>query len=100
MHQESSADVVRNFEIGYFPAILVCYPAPYGKEIEPYVPDKSEVLQSVKQLSGIVGTKAVGWLPAAAPDVHRLILMRNIFWENLDVTIDITPKGRYIGVVR
>lgn len=46
---------------------------PYGKEIEPYVPDKSEVLQSVKQLSGIVGTKAVGWLPAAAPDVHRLI---------------------------
>lgn len=34
---------------------------PYGKEIEPYVPDKSEALKSIKQLSDIVGTKAVGW---------------------------------------
>jgi len=34
---------------------------PYGKEIEPYVPDKTDVLESIKMLSGIVGAKAVGW---------------------------------------
>lgn len=61
----------RNWILSGNSGLLPC--PPYGKEIEPYVPDKSEVLQSVKQLSGIVGTKAVGWLPAAAPDVHRLI---------------------------
>lgn len=34
---------------------------PYGKEIEPFVPDKRDVLQSVKDLSAAVGAKAVGW---------------------------------------
>lgn len=34
---------------------------PYGKEIEPYVLDKSVVLKSVKQLSVIFGRKAIGW---------------------------------------
>lgn len=34
---------------------------PYGKEIEPYVPDKANVLESIKKLSDLVGAKAVGW---------------------------------------
>lgn len=34
---------------------------PYGKEIEPYVPDKERVMESFKRLTGIVGVNAVGW---------------------------------------
>lgn len=34
---------------------------PYGKEIEPNVPDKETVLESFKKLSEIVGTASVGW---------------------------------------
>lgn len=34
---------------------------PYGKEIEPRVPDKLNVLGSFKALSEIVGTDSIGW---------------------------------------
>ncbi|MCM1500155.1 MAG: DUF1848 domain-containing protein, partial [Clostridium sp.] len=34
---------------------------PYGKEIEPNVPDKEEVIASVQALSQIVGVDSVGW---------------------------------------
>ncbi len=34
---------------------------PYGKEIEPRVPDKLNVLSSFKALSDIVGTDNIGW---------------------------------------
>lgn len=34
---------------------------PYGKEIEPGVPEKLKVMDSFKRLSGIVGIKAVSW---------------------------------------
>ena len=34
---------------------------PYDKEIEPFVPDKAHVLESVRQLSTLVGARAVGW---------------------------------------
>ena len=34
---------------------------PYGKEIEPNVPHKRTVLESIRQLSAAVGSKAVGW---------------------------------------
>ena len=34
---------------------------PYGKDIEPFVPDKLKILESVKKLSDSVGAKAVGW---------------------------------------
>lgn len=34
---------------------------PYGKEIEPDVPDKAIVMEAFKRLSGIVGLKAIGW---------------------------------------
>ncbi|WP_321972981.1 DUF1848 domain-containing protein [Paratractidigestivibacter sp.] len=33
----------------------------YGAEIEPNVPDKAAVLASIRQLSGIVGPRRVGW---------------------------------------
>jgi hypothetical protein len=34
---------------------------PYGKEIEPYVPDKAQVINSFLQLSQKVGIKSMGW---------------------------------------
>lgn len=34
---------------------------PYGKDIEPNVPDKRAVMESFKQLSDFVGVNAVGW---------------------------------------
>lgn len=34
---------------------------PYGKEIEPYVPDKERVMEAFKRLEAIVGVNAVGW---------------------------------------
>lgn len=34
---------------------------PYGKDIEPNVPDKVQVIEAFKYLSGEVGTKAIGW---------------------------------------
>ena len=34
---------------------------PYGKEIEPHVPNKLRVLDSFKRLSDIVGVDSVGW---------------------------------------
>ena len=34
---------------------------PYGKEIEPYVPNKLTILDSFRQLSDIVGTDNIGW---------------------------------------
>lgn len=34
---------------------------PYGKEIEPNVPDKEKVMESFKKLSEIVGVDSVGW---------------------------------------
>ena len=34
---------------------------PYGKDIEPNVPDKKRVMEDFKKLSDIVGTDSVGW---------------------------------------
>ena len=34
---------------------------PYGKEIEPYVPNKLQVINSFKRLSDLVGIDSVGW---------------------------------------
>ena len=34
---------------------------PYGKEIEPHVPDKRQVLESFRRLSDTVGPHCVGW---------------------------------------
>jgi hypothetical protein len=34
---------------------------PYGKEIEPNVPEKQKVMDSFRRLSGQVGVNAIGW---------------------------------------
>ncbi len=34
---------------------------PYGKDLEPNVPDKSKVIESFKQISKSVGTNGIGW---------------------------------------
>lgn len=34
---------------------------PYGKDIEPNVPDKDRVMESFKQLSEVVGIKSISW---------------------------------------
>ena len=34
---------------------------PYGKEIEPNVPESAQVIETVRKLSDIVGQKAVAW---------------------------------------
>lgn len=34
---------------------------PYGKDIEPNVPDKQKVMEDFKKLSDVVGVDSVGW---------------------------------------
>ena len=34
---------------------------PYGKDIEPYVPNKLQMLETFKQLSDLVGVDSIGW---------------------------------------
>ena len=34
---------------------------PYGKDIEPNVPDKEKVIESFKKLSNHIGANAIGW---------------------------------------
>ena len=34
---------------------------PYGKDIEPNVPDKHQLLEDFRKLSGLVGINAIGW---------------------------------------
>lgn len=48
-------------ELDHFRQFWFVTLTPYGKEIEPNVPDKRTVLESIRQLSAAVGSKAVGW---------------------------------------
>ena len=49
-------DVLKPFGQYWFVTIT-----PYGKETEPWVPDKLDVLGSFKALSDIVGIDSIGW---------------------------------------
>ncbi len=49
-------DILKPYGMYWFVTI-----SPYGKEIEPNVPDKQAVLQSFRTLSKLVGTDAIGW---------------------------------------
>ena len=49
-------DLVKDF--GQFWYVTI---TPYGKDIEPGVSEKSEVIESFKYLSGLVGAEACGW---------------------------------------
>lgn len=48
-------------EIDQFKQFWFVTITPYGKEIEPNVPDKTKVMESFKRLSNIVGINAIGW---------------------------------------
>ena len=47
---------------------------PYGREIEPHVPDKRRVMDSFRRLSGIVGVDSIGWRydPVFISDVYSV----------------------------
>lgn len=47
---------------------------PYGKDIEPNVPDKGKVIESFRSLSNIVGVDSVGWRydPVFIDDKHSV----------------------------
>ena len=49
-------DLLKNFGQYWFVTIT-----PYGRDIEPNVKDKHELLEDFKKLSGIVGVNSVGW---------------------------------------
>ena len=49
-------DLLRPFGQYWFVTIT-----PYGKEIEPHVPNKLHVLESFKRLSDLVGADSMGW---------------------------------------
>lgn len=48
-------------EIKQFKQLWFVTVTPYGKEIEPNVPDKYQVMDSLKKLSKIIGISSVGW---------------------------------------
>ncbi|MCM1252310.1 MAG: DUF1848 domain-containing protein [Clostridium sp.] len=57
------------FEMFWFVTIT-----PYGKDIEPYVPPKEQVIQSFRQLSGIVGSSRMSWRydPVFITDIYSV----------------------------
>ena len=48
-------------EINEFSQFWFVTITPYGKDIEPNVPDKDRVMESFKQLSEVVGIKSISW---------------------------------------
>ena len=51
-----SMDLLKEFHQFWYVTIT-----PYGKEIEPHVPNKGKVLDSFRRLSEIVGARCTGW---------------------------------------
>ena len=49
-------DLLRPYHQYWFVTIT-----PYGKDIEPNVPDKESVMDTFRRLSGIVGVRSMGW---------------------------------------
>ena len=52
----SHMDVLKPYGQYWFVTIT-----PYGKEIEPHVPEKEKVMEDFQKLSGMVGVDSVGW---------------------------------------
>ena len=52
----SHMDVLKSYGQYWFVTIT-----PYGKDIEPNVPDKEKVMEDFKRLSDIVGADSMGW---------------------------------------
>ncbi|WP_303869044.1 DUF1848 domain-containing protein [Acetobacterium wieringae] len=51
----------RLLEISAFKQFWFVTITPYGRDIEPHVPDKAAIIEAFKRLSNAVGTQAVGW---------------------------------------
>ena len=49
-------DLLQNYGQYWFVSIT-----PYGRDIEPNVPDKHRIIEDFKRLSDIVGTQSIGW---------------------------------------
>lgn len=49
-------DLLRNYGQYWFVTIT-----PYGRDIEPHVPDKRQVIESFQRLSRLVGVRSMGW---------------------------------------
>lgn len=56
---------------------------PYGREIEPFVPEKERVMDSLKRLSRVLGIRAVGWRydPIFISETYSLEFHRRVFAE-------------------
>ena len=52
----SHMDVLKPYGQYWFVTIT-----PYGKEIEPHVPDKKIIMEDFKKLSSLAGIDSVGW---------------------------------------
>ena len=68
---------------------------PYGKEIEPMVPDKERVLLSFQKLSEIVGIDSIGWRydPFLEMTLIRQIIISgnsrilHLYWKDIPKTV-------------
>ncbi len=49
-------DLIKDFGQYWFVTIT-----PYGRDIEPNVPDKHRLIEDFKKLSDMVGVRSVGW---------------------------------------
>lgn len=65
----SHMDVLKSYGQYWFVTIT-----PYGKDIEPNVPDKEKVMEDFKRLSDIVGSDSMGWRydPIFIDDKHSV----------------------------
>ena len=50
---------------------------PYGRDIEPNVPDKETVMEGFKELSDVVGADSMGWRYV------RFFIDKNILWSGI-----------------
>lgn len=61
--------------------------SPYGKEPEPYAPDKSRVLRAMQRLSGQVGIRSVNWCygPVCLSETYTLDFHIETFQRMADI---------------
>lgn len=50
---------------------------PYGRDVEPNVPDKETVMEGLKKLSDVVGVDSIGWR------YDPIFRIKNILWSGI-----------------
>lgn len=50
---------------------------PYGRDVEPNVPDKETVMEGLKKLSDVVGVDSIGWR------YDPIFVIKNILWSGI-----------------